>query len=54
MHSLGFQAIPTDYSGARETVVYAQVENDRSGGTVLRLVGTQIRRDMNGNGEISW
>ena len=31
-----FQAIPSDFSGARETVVYVQVEEDRQGGTVLR------------------
>ena len=49
-----FQAIPNDSSSAREIVAYAQVEENRSGGTVLHLLGTQIHRDMNGNGEITW
>ena len=49
-----FQALPSGLSGARETVVYVQVEENRHGGTILRLLGTQIRRDMAGNGQISW
>jgi len=49
-----FQGIPNDSSGAREIVAYAQVEENGSGGTVLRLLGTQIHRDMSGNGEITW
>jgi hypothetical protein len=48
-----FQSLPTDYRDRREAVVYAQVEEDSSG-TVLRLLGTQIRRDMSGAGEITW
>ena len=49
-----FQALPSGLSGARETVVYVQVEEDRHGGTILRLLGTQIRRDITGNGQITW
>jgi hypothetical protein len=49
-----FQSLPSEYARRRETVVYGRVEANRNGRTVLRLLGTQVRRDMNGNGEITW
>ena len=48
-----FQNLPTSYSRARDTFVYAEVIENR-GRAALRLIGSQIRRDMSGNGAVTW
>jgi len=48
-----YQTLPTSYSFPVDITVYARVE-ENSGGTVLRLLGTQLRRGPDGGPEIGW
>src|SRR5437867_1113135 len=43
-----YQALPTKSSNILEFGVFARVEEDGSGGTLLRLMGTRIGQDKDG------
>jgi hypothetical protein len=48
-----YQTLPTSSSFPVDITVYARVE-ENSGGTVLRLLGTRLRRGADGGPEIAW
>jgi hypothetical protein len=49
-----YQSLPTKSTDVVTLSVFAQVEDNGSSGTFLRLLGTQIRRDKDGIQEIVW
>jgi len=49
-----YQALPTKSPEVLSFSVFARVEDNGSGGTFLRLLGTQIRPDKDGIREIVW
>jgi hypothetical protein len=49
-----YQTLPTSYSFPVDITVYARVEEGNTGGTVLRLLGTRVRRGPDGGPEIAW
>jgi hypothetical protein len=49
-----YQTLPTSSSFPVDIAVYARVEEGNSGGTVLRLLGTRLRRGPDGGPEIAW
>jgi hypothetical protein len=49
-----YQALPTKSPDVLSFSIFARVEENRSGGTFLRLLGTEIRPDKDGIREIVW
>jgi hypothetical protein len=49
-----YQALPTKSANVLTFSVFAHVEDDQSGGTLLRLLGTEVRPDKDGVREIVW